>query len=332
MIYYFALFFQVVVSSFFGTLEIYDQNFENSFLPIDDPIIIIKLLPNGFVATGSFDEVKVWNPIDINNWDLIQTYTGHSGQIYSIDYIDKDTLVSGASFVEESLVSDFFIHVWSISTGVAKIKFRTENFCYGWSVQSLKMLSDGIHLASGLEDGQIKIWNINDGSLVSILDGDWVGQAIGEFRNYASDIILINDETLAACFIDGFIRIFDLSSNTLKFNLTDHGSYVISLKMITSEIIASGSVDTTVKLWNTTDGSLIRTLANHTASVYFGVDLFNDQILVSASFDTTLKFWDWNTGELLNTIEADVPITGMVILNQTTSSRNFLFSKILFIN
>jgi WD40 repeat protein len=67
--------------------------------------------------------------------------------------------------------------------------------------------------------------------------------------------------------------------------------------------LASGSSDTTIKLWDITSGQLIRTLTGHTDYIQWSVDLLNSQTLVSGSWDQTIKLWNWSTGECFSTIQ-----------------------------
>ena len=234
--------------------------------------------------------------------------------VWAIEYIDKDTLVSGAQ--------DYSIQIWSISTGATIRKIRTENFCNGFSDFSLKLLSNGIYLASGLFDGRIKIWNITDGSLVSIINGKWTNSAIG---NGVNDLVMIDNQTLAASFGDGYVRIFDLTTNSLKFNISVSGSGgVFGLKLISSGILATGSSDYNLKLLNTKNGIQMGLLYSHKNSIYFSVDLLSDQIIVSGSNDRTIKFWNLTTNKIFNSITTDLQIHALAILNQTTISRENL--------
>ncbi|WP_414590267.1 WD40 repeat domain-containing protein, partial [Scytonema sp. PCC 10023] len=65
---------------------------------------------------------------------------------------------------------------------------------------------------------------------------------------------------------------------------------------------ASGSLDNTVKLWDTSTGKPIKTLTGHTKEVW-GVSFSPDgKILASASADKTVKLWDTSTGKEIKTL------------------------------
>jgi WD40 repeat protein len=108
---------------------------------------------------------------------------------------------------------------------------------------------------------------------------------------------------LASSSSDDTVRIWNLTTNTCKFILTGHTSYVRGLKQITPSILASGSWDETIKLWDMTTGQLIRTLTGHTHWILLSVDLLNSQTLVSGSGDETIKLWNWSTGECFGTLQ-----------------------------
>ncbi|KAI1052527.1 hypothetical protein LB507_007680 [Fusarium sp. FIESC RH6] len=66
-------------------------------------------------------------------------------------------------------------------------------------------------------------------------------------------------------------------------------------------ILATGSYDTTIKIWNIETGEVIRTLRGHSSAVR--TLQFDDSKLISGSFDKTIKIWNWQTGECLNTLQ-----------------------------
>jgi WD40 repeat protein len=66
--------------------------------------------------------------------------------------------------------------------------------------------------------------------------------------------------------------------------------------------LASGSLDTTIKLWRTADASLVGTLVGHSDGIN-GVTFSHDgSLLASASSDTTIKLWSASTGALVRTL------------------------------
>jgi WD40 repeat protein len=61
------------------------------------------------------------------------------------------------------------------------------------------------------------------------------------------------------------------------------------------KILASGSTDTTIKLWDVATGREIRTLQGHTDSVRSVAFSPDGKILASGSDDNTIKLWDVET-------------------------------------
>ncbi|KAL9099200.1 MAG: hypothetical protein Q9163_005265 [Psora crenata] len=65
-------------------------------------------------------------------------------------------------------------------------------------------------------------------------------------------------------------------------------------------ILATGSYDTTIKIWEIQSGEEIRTLRGHTSAVR--CLQFDDTKLISGSLDNKVKIWNWRTGECLSTL------------------------------
>jgi WD40 repeat protein len=282
--------YKVVIGDSNGQIEIYNSSslsLVNSFQAHSYVIYRIKQSPfnTNYVATCSYDKlVKIWNVSSSFNWTLITTYSQHSSDVRAMEWLDNDTLASAGQ-------TDTTIKLWSIATGQTKRTIQTNTY----GIYSLKLLNTNIDLAAGVGNGDINIYNINDGNLVSSLKGH---------TSYVWDLVLISNELLASSSWDQTVRIWNLTTNTCKFNLTGHTDYVNVLKQITSNILASGSHDGTIKLWDITSGQLIRTLTGHTGYIQWSVDLINNgQTLVSGSFDGTIKLWNWSTGECLSTIK-----------------------------
>jgi len=264
--------------------------------------------PN-YVATSSDRVIEIWSAF---NWTLFRTLK-HSSTPFALEWLDQDTLASCGA-------NEQTITIWSISTRVKKrnITFRNEEYS---PVYSLKLLSNKIHLAVSVNYGDIKIFNINDGSLVSSLKGH---------TDMVYELIQINNSDLLASSggYDLTVRIWNLTTNTCKFTLTGYTDYVSSIKEINSEILASVSDDKTMKMWNITSGALIRNLKSVGWPRY--LDLIKERqqqasalsTLVSASsYETILKVWNWTNGECLKTVKIDGSyIASMAVINPVSNA------------
>ncbi|KAI0857197.1 quinon protein alcohol dehydrogenase-like superfamily [Xylaria cubensis] len=65
-------------------------------------------------------------------------------------------------------------------------------------------------------------------------------------------------------------------------------------------MLATGSYDATIKIWNIEKGEVVRTLQGHTMGIR--ALQFDDRMLVSGSLDGTVKIWNWRTGACINTL------------------------------
>jgi WD40 repeat protein len=82
-------------------------------------------------------------------------------------------------------------------------------------------------------------------------------------------------------------------------------------------ILASGSYDQTVKLWDVGTGRILETLRGHASWVWSVAFSPQGQLLASCSSDETIKLWDTKTGKCLKTLRSDRPYEGMNITGVT---------------
>lgn len=289
----------VVIGDSSGNIQVYNESFGlvKSF-NAHSGNIVIKPLINGYVATASSQDyyVKIWDPYN-NEWTLITTLPfsyrpWRPNQKLPLEPINSDTVAIGG---------DFYIQFYSLITLSINRTLYTSNYVY-----SLLLLSDGLHLAAGMEGGNISIYDLTSNTSVSLS---------GHFGNVQDLVLLGNDLMASSGGWDMTVRVWNLTTYTNKFILNGHLGEVYGLKLVSLNILASSSSDSTVKLWDITNGQLIRTLTGHTNSIYWSVDLFSYQIIVSGSYDQTLKLWDIETGQVLNTVYTSSSINSLVVLN-----------------
>jgi WD40 repeat protein len=101
------------------------------------------------------------------------------------------------------------------------------------------------------------------------------------------------------------------------------------LKLVSKDVLASGSLDKASRIWNITNGQLIKILTGHLGSIQWSIDfLSNSQTLVSGSLDKTIKTWNIASGQFMNTFNTGLNIRTLTILNSIgrSTSKNRIFS------
>ncbi|KAL8383342.1 hypothetical protein RB595_006880 [Gaeumannomyces hyphopodioides] len=82
--------------------------------------------------------------------------------------------------------------------------------------------------------------------------------------------------------------------------LKGHTNGVTCLQLL-DNMLATGSYDATIKIWDIETGRELRTLKGHTRGIR--TLQFDESKLISGSLDNTVKIWNWHTGELLSSLQ-----------------------------
>lgn len=162
-------------------------------------------------------------------------------------------------------------------------------------VNAVALSRNGEWLATASTDKTIKVWNLQSGKQLYILQGHnkevWALASSPEGNKLASGG---GDNT---------IKLWDLESGTLLNTLESHEGRVLAIAFSPDgKLLASGSSDKTVRLWQVDTGKALATLRGHlnwVNAVAFHPKL---PLLASASEDGTIKLWDLRSGKLLRSL------------------------------
>jgi WD40 repeat protein len=112
-------------------------------------------------------------------------------------------------------------------------------------------------------------------------------------------LVLLGDVILAGAGVHPVIFIWNMTSKLLETRqLTGHTRLVMALVNLDDQdkhLIASGSADRTICIWNVKNDRLLKNLTDHNKMVNDLAALKKEQ-LISCSDDLTIKIWNTTNG------------------------------------
>ncbi|MFB2833045.1 NB-ARC domain-containing protein [Floridanema evergladense] len=268
----------------------------------------VAFSPDGkILASGAADHtIRLWEVGDgehrgkDDNLELktqnSKLLKGHTGWVRSVAFSPDGEVLASSS-------SDRTIKLWDYQTGEC---LRTYTGHQG-SVYSIAFSPTGDLIVSGSGDRTVKFWDCYSDNCVKTLYGQ---------TNEVCCVAFSSDEQTIACVsLDQTVRLWDYQSgHCLKswYGNTDWALPVsfspIPQSPLTKQggaggILASGSNDKTVKLWDWQTGDCIRSLSGHTDFIYGLAFNADGQILASASTDCVVRLWKVNTGQCFQILQ-----------------------------
>ena len=171
------------------------------------------------------------------------------------------------------------------------------------SLVSVRFSPDGEFFATGVINGEVRLWRSSDTKQLRIYRGHtaWVWAC-----SFSPD-----NQLLASGSADYTVKLWNVHSGECLHTLQEHTNQVYSIAFSPNgTILASASEDQTIKLWDVFTGDCLKTLQGHTdwvLSVTFSPIPQNEEseegTLASGSADGTIKLWDINTGVCLKTLK-----------------------------
>jgi WD40 repeat protein len=198
---------------------------------------------------------------------------GHGKRIFSLLELENGDLVSSSQ--------DGHLRVFSMTTGQVTKSIDTRL----GSIIPISLMNDG-NIAAGYEDGIISITGlvvksikvhdvqvvslvtlsnnnlaiITDDSVISIWNANGDGQIFEIFSGQDACVILaLPDERLVVGDEDGRLSILNATTGNIVKHLTagEHTDCVNTLLLLNETIMANGSIEKTIKIWDLSSGQCL---------------------------------------------------------------------------
>lgn len=123
----------------------------------------------------------------------------------------------------------------------------------------------------------------------------------------AHDLAFSPDGTLLAvaggnAAVDGTICLLSWPSGELVSRLGDHTDVAMAVCWLSDSELASGSLDSTVQVWDITTQEKLHTLTGHSRGILSLCKVDEGRLLVSAGIDQSLRVWTLPSGERLRSL------------------------------
>ncbi|KAI0289387.1 WD repeat protein [Russula brevipes] len=156
-----------------------------------------------------------------------------------------------------------------------------------FDVNSLAYSPDGQYIATGGDDGKVKLWNTRSGFCIITFSQHTASVSAVEFASQG--------QVLFSASLDGTVRAFDLIRYRNFRTFTSPSPVQFSCLAVdpSGEVITAGSTDSfEIFLWSVQTGKLLDVLAGHEGPLSSLAFSPITNVLASGSWDKTVRVWD----------------------------------------
>ncbi|KAI4635260.1 uncharacterized protein J4E87_000210 [Alternaria ethzedia] len=254
--------------------------------------------PQTYILTGSSDRtIRLYNPSKAPPTStaptsssqrppgLVNKYTAHGYEVLSIH-------VNSANDKFVSTGRDKTVFLWDVQTAQTIRRWtghagRVNRGVFGGESDSI--------IATGSFDGTVRIWDTKSNAYKPIM-------TLSDAKDSISDVA-VHDADIIAASVDGRVRSYDIRMGTCQVDVVGPSCTSLAVSNKGTELLV-GSLDSTVRLMDRTNGELLKTYKDDS---FVNKDLrvrstlgLNDSVVISGSDDGMVFAWDILEGTCLH--------------------------------
>ena len=239
---------------------------------------LLAVAHGGFRTEGA---VRIW---DIDQKKEIALWEEPKG-ICSVHVSPDGSLVASQS------LSDKLVRVRSVESGEELLQIDV-----GDRSARVRFSPDGRTLATASTEGELKLWNVDDGKELKSLASLSFNLQCVAFSRDGTRIVAGGGPHREDNF--GWAGVWEIASGNLIAEMKDMPDAVLGIAISPNgKLVATAGRDKVARLWEAETGNLVSTLAGHRSALEW-IDFSPDgKMLASGSYDHTAKLWSVDSGQ-----------------------------------
>lgn len=249
----------------------------NSLTGHTDRVRQFRFIPDSqrIVSVSDDMSVRVW---DIVTGACVAELRGHTGRVWSVA-VSTDGTLCATSGIDSTIV------IWNLIDH----KSSTTIECVDFTIWALAFHPEGRWLATGADDGNIYVYDLLSKQQVQprVLRGHTSFVRSLTFATSGHHLISASD--------DRTVKVWDAGSWQCKITLLGHTSPLraVTIHPLLSNIIASGGVDGSIRLWDIERGQMLSSIQG-LGSTVLALSLHpNGKVVASCGSERLIKIWNY---------------------------------------